>query len=278
MKKFIAIFLAVTSLSAIADEAKTNDFEAFQKFDNQVSLGMTFTQGTLSNGANNQVLEQNQFMNLDVEHQFDNGLWGNLNAYLMTSTNSLGSKATGTGMGYGMPTSQNPAIGGFNAKVGYSFPAAQTFMITPYAILGRNTNLAMSTILANGQANATNDYFLTAGLGARAQYVINQYIDLYLDQSWTYNWDQSAPLYGVMPQNNQVFTTTLGAKFNVWKQLQLGVGVFYNNYQYNASAPNTTTLQGGSIVNGGNGSNGGTVSIYQPQYNFGGTVSVGMTF
>ncbi|MFN8770755.1 MAG: hypothetical protein ACK5Z5_04735 [Neisseriaceae bacterium] len=278
MKKFIVSFLMLSSFSVFADNATSNEFEAFQKFDNQVSLGMSFTQATLANGANNQALQQDQFMSLDVEHQFDNGIWADLNAYMMTSTNSLGNHSVGTGMGYGMPASQEPNLGGFNAKLGYSFPASQTFMITPYATLGRNMNLAMSTILANGQANATNDFFYTAGLGARAQFVVNKYIDIYLDQSWAYNWDQSGPLYGVMPQNNSVFTTTLGAKFNVWRQLQLGVGLFYNNFQYDAVAPNTTTLQGGSVINGGNGSDGGTVSVYQPQYSFGGMVSVGMTF
>ena len=106
--------------------------------------------------------------------------------------------------------------------------------------MGRNTNLAMSAIMANGQANVTNDYFITAGVGARLQYVINSYIDVYLDQAWTYNWDQSGPLYGIMPQNNQLFTTTLGAKFNVWDELQLGLQAFY---MYNALTGSPTAVQ-----------------------------------
>lgn len=270
---------SLTPVKTKAVVKSANPYEDFQKFDNQISIGMSFSQATLSNGAQQQTLQQSQFMSLDAEHLFNNGVWANLNAYMMTSTNSLGNQALGTGQGYGQPASQEPNVGGFNAKVGYSFPfdiADQKFMVTPYGIGGRNTNLAMASILANSYSNVTNDYFLTAGLGVKAQYIVNKYVNVYLDQAWAYNWDQSAPLYGIMPQNNQVFTTTLGAKYNVWEQLQLGVALFYNNYQYNATAPNTTTL--GSVGAGGGNNGVSTVSIYQPQYSYGTSISVGMTF
>ncbi|MCE2706611.1 MAG: hypothetical protein LW807_05985 [Proteobacteria bacterium] len=278
MKKILVIALVLTSISAFAanyyNESYT-DYKDFQKFDNQISIGASSSQMTLANGGANQSLQVSQNMAFDAERLFNNGIWANLNAYIMTNTNSLGNQSTGTGMGYGMPATQDPFVGGFNAKVGYAYPplnfADQAILLTPYILLGRNTNLAMSTILANGQVNVSNDFFYTGGLGLKAQYMINQYIDVYLDQSWAYNWDQSGPLYGIQPQNSQTFTTTLGAKFNVYQQLQLGTGLFYNNYQYAATAPATTTLTGGNV-------NGTTVSVYQPQYSFGGMVSIGMTF
>ncbi len=249
-----------------------DNFSTFQKFDNQISIGISDNQMMLSNGASNQSLLNNQTMSLDAERQFNNGVWANINAYMMTSTNSLGSQATGTGMGQNFPVNQNPFLGGVNAKGGYSFALLpDKLLITPYALLGRNTNLAMSTVVANNYSNATNDFFYSTGFGARLQYVINPYIDIYLDQSYSFNWDQSAPTY--MPaQNNQQFTTTLGAKFNVYEQLQLGVGLFYDNYQYANGAPATTSLTGGSATNAT------SVSIYQPQYDFGGRISIGMTF
>ena len=273
MKKILLTSLILTSASAFAIQ----DYSVFQNFDNQISLGFSLNQMTLSNGAGNQSLLTNQDMTLDVERQFNNGVWANINAYMLTNTNSLGSQATGIGMGQstGMPANQNPFLGGFNGKAGYSFQysvANQNFMLTPYLIAGRNTNLAMSAIVSNNYYNVTNDFFWTGGAGARLQYAINKNIDVYLDQAYTYNWDQSGPVAGIMPQNNQQFTTTLGAKFNVYEELQLGVGMFYTNYQYAAGAPTLTSVSGGNI------SNGSLVSIYQPQYTYGGMVSVGMTF
>ncbi len=271
MKKLLISVSVLASMSVFATD-NTNNFSTFQKFDNQISIGVSDSQMMLSNGATNQSLLNNQTMSLDVERQFNNGVWANINAYMMTMTNSLGSQATGVGMGTYMPVNQNPFLGGFNAKGGYSFALLpDRILVTPYALLGRNTNLAMSTVVANNYTNATNDFFYSTGFGARIQYVVNPYIDVYLDQSYAFNWDQSAP--ATMPaQNSQQFTTTLGAKYNVYEQLQLGVGLFYDNYQYTNNAPATTSLTGGSAPNGA------TVSIYQPQYDFGAKISIGMTF
>jgi hypothetical protein len=277
MKNILIVALFAVSFSVFATDNyndKLTDYTRFQKFDNQISIGANMNQMTLANGSGNHVLQQSQNMNFDAERLFNNGVWANIDAYIMTSTNSLGNQATGTGMGYGMPASQDPFVGGVNAKVGYAYPPLnfdnQSLLFTPYILLGRNTNLAMSAILANGQANVSNDFFYTAGLGLRAQYIVNQYINLYADQSWGYNWDRSGPLNGIQPQNSQLFTTTLGAKFNVYQQLQLGVALFYNNYQYDATAPATTTLTGGTASI--------TPSVYQPQYSYGGALSIGMTF
>jgi hypothetical protein len=283
MRKITKNILAVSMVAGVnlAIANSGNPYEDFQKFNNQISVGVSFAQSTLANGAAQQALQQSQFMSFDAEHQFNNGIWANLNAYMMTSTNSLGNQAVGTGMGFGQPGTQQPNVGGFNAKVGYAYPldiASQKFMLTPYGILGRNTNLAMSTILSNEQINITNDYFITAGVGVRAQYIVNKYVNVYFDQAWTYNWDQSGPAYGIMPQNNQAFTTTLGAKYNVWQQLQLGLAAFYNNYQYSATAPAFTTIGASGQGPSGGGVNGNVVSIYQPQYDYGMMFSVGMTF
>ncbi len=277
MKKIIIKTLALIATSGIINNIyATDDYAALQKFDNSISIGFGIEQTTLSNGLQNQSLQQNQNMDLNVEKLFDNGLWANINAYMMMSTNSLGNQAIGTGMGYGQPASQNPSIGGFNAKLGYGLKLFDNYqldyLITPYAIFGRNTNLSMSAIFANGQTNVTNDFFYTAGFGLRAEYLINEYVQIYLDQAFNYNWDQSAPLNGIQPQNNEMLTTMLGLKFNVYENLQLGIGGFLNNYQYLATAPNYSSITGGSNPNGG------SVSIYQPQYDLGATFSVGMTF
>jgi hypothetical protein len=277
MRKTLVALLALSGASAFA-----MDNSAFQQFDNEYNLGYGITQMGLANGGNQQTLQQSQYLNLEVERLFNVGVWADVNANMMIATNSLGNQATGIGQGNsgvggvpGMPATQDPYVGGVNAKVGYAIPlVSQHLQVIPYVTAGRNTNLAMSTIVGNGYNNITNDFFYTGGVGARLEYRINQYIDLYADQNGTYNWDQSGPSGGMQPKNNMVFTSTIGAKFNVVKNLQLGVNGFYNNYQYLAAAPNTSSANGGAI----SGSTIGTYSVYQPQNQFGGMVTIGLTY
>lgn len=263
----------LTTESAAVHKSKN---AAFQKFDNEYNLGYAFSQFQLSNGGQQQTIQQNQTATLEVERLFDVGVWVDGSANFTTSTNSLGNQATGTGQGAQQPASQVPNLGGINFKVGYAFNAVQdTLLITPYALAGRNSNLAMSTIVANNFASATTDVFNTGGFGGRLEYRINPYIELYADQAWAYNWDQSAPLNGIEPQNNYVLTSTLGAKFNVYDALQLGVSGFYNNYQYVSAVPSPYSF--GSL-NGGNSSNGSPYTIYQPQNAIGGMLTIGLTY
>ena len=276
MRKILVGLLSVSGASAFA----VNN-GAFQQFDDQYNIGYGASQMSLQNGAGNQTLQQNQFITLEVERLFDMGVWMDVGANLVLSQNSLGNQATGTGNGQsgvpgqpGMPASQDPNFGGVNAKVGYAFAILpQHLQVTPYALAGRNTNLAMSSIVSNGYNNVTSDYYYTGGVGARIEYRINPYILVYADQNAAYNWDQSAPTAGVQPQNTMNYVSTLGAKFNVVKNLQLGLSGFYNNYQQMASAPYPTPSN-----NGGQGSNGQLTTIYQPQSSMGGLVTVGLTY
>jgi hypothetical protein len=271
-KSLVLSLVGLSSFAFAEDNANYSQAQLakFQNFDNQISIGFSMSQMTMANGVNNQSLQQSQYMNFEAERLFDNAIWADLNASMMTATNSLGNQAGGTGMGARFPASQDPFVGGFNAKLGYSLPyqlVKQDFMATPYLTVGRNTNLAMSTILANNQSNVTNDYFLTTGLGVRFQYAVNKIVNIYFDQSWAYNFDQSQPLNNITPQDVQVFNSTLGAKFNVWQQLQIGLNMFYNNYQYNQAGINTASITGGDVA-----------SVYRPSYNFGGGISIGMTY
>lgn len=265
MHKILVTLLMVSATSAFAIN---ND--AFQEFDNQYNIGYAVSQTLLSNGAANQTLQQNQTLNLGVERLFDMGIWLDAKVTMLLATNSLGNQATGTGQGAGNTLNQNPEFAGVNVKVGYAFPLVSHYLqVIPYGLVGRNTNITAATIAANGRANVSQDVFYTGGVGARLDYPINHYIDLYADQLVSYNWDQSGPAGGIQPQNNMVYTSTLGAKFNIVKNLQLGVNGFYTNYQYLATAPSTTTINGGCPSG---------CSIYQPQSTVGGMVSVGLTY
>ena len=275
MRKILLTLLTISSASAFA----VNN-GAFQEYDNEYNVGYGATNVTLSNGGNEQSLQQSQFITLDVERLFDLGVWFDVQANLVLSQNSLGSQATGTGMGNsgnptfpGMPSSQDPNLGGVNAKVGYAFPLlAQHLQLTPYVLAGRNTNLAMSTIVSNGFGNVSDDYYYSGGLGGRLEYRINSSILVYADQAAVYNWDQSAPTGGVAPQNTMAWTSTLGAKFNLYKSLQVGVQGFYTNYQQEAAVPPATPS------NSGGQSGSGLYTIYQPQSSLGGLVSIGLTY
>lgn len=254
MRKILVSLLAVGSTSVFAAAA---DYSQFQAFDNQVSVGygMQSSTSTAVGGGNN-VTSNNNNVYLNGERLLNNGVWVNVVA----------------NMAFGSGETQNSAIQnnyGVNGKVGYAFPIAnQHLLLTPYALAGLNNNGLVQYNLASpsGQpvtssANTSNQYFYTGGLGGRIEYRINNAILVYGDQSVAYNWDQSGPQNGIEPQNNILFTSTAGAKFNIVKDFQLGVAGFYQNYQPQAS---------GSGLNG--------IQVSQPQDGLGGLVTVGLTY
>lgn len=249
---------AVASMPPI----NSSKYSAFQEFDRQFNIGYGMSQGTLKNGADELAGVTQSSINLEVERLFNNGVWFQVDGNIVVS--SLNNQVNGVGSGNSV-FNQQPNLGGINGKVGYAFVVIpDTILLTPYALIGRNTNLAASTVQNNNDANITNDFYYTGGLGGRLEYRINKTIDVYADELVAYNWDQSGPVGGIQPQNNMIFTTTLGAKFNVYKHLQLGINGFYSIYQAMASLPTDYT---------------GT-SIYAP-FNcgyYGGMITVGLTY
>jgi hypothetical protein len=258
MRKILFSLLAISTVSAMASHMSMGPY---QNFDNQYNLGYGWDQASLLNGGGKSANVTNQVINMEVQRLFDVGVWMTVNAYM-----NISSASTQTvGIGSTPFLNQYPYLGGMNAKVGYGFNAVRNhLLITPYAVLGRNLNVAASTIVYNSGANiASNDYYITTGIGGQLEYRINCYIDLFLDQTAVYNWDQSGPNVGAKnPQNLYSFKTTIGAKFNIVKNLQLGAKVFGEFYSYNAAAPADTT---------------GT-SIFQPQNDLGGLITIGLTY
>ncbi|MEN9946153.1 MAG: hypothetical protein RLZZ293_539, partial [Pseudomonadota bacterium] len=115
----------------------------------------------------------------------------------------------------------------------------------PYALIGRNTNLTSNAINNNQttnpdgtkslNANVTQDYFLTGGLGARLEYQVDHYWLFYYDQNLIYNSDRSQPTSDYSSANNIQLTSLLGVKANVWDELQIGVSGFYTYSKLTAS-------------------------------------------
>jgi len=228
------LLVALLSLNVAAYSYAT-DYSKFQEFNNQFNFGYGFSQSFLKNGTGSIAGVSQQSYNLD----------------------GLGSGASAF--------NQMPNLGGLNGKVGYAFAVIpDTLSLTPYALIGRNTNLSASTAYNNKDANVSNDFYYTGGVGGRVGYNVANFLNVYADGLVAYNWDQSGPLGGIPPQNNMVYTATLGAKFNVYKQLQLGVNGFYSLYQNMASLPQDTT---------------GT-SIYAPCNcgSYGGVFTVGLNY
>lgn len=261
MGKVLALGLCSLATSAFAVSSgisESSQYFAFQQFDRQYSLGFGVTSGQLSNGTNS-ATNNTQFVNVDVERLFNVGVWMDINAYLLTYYSQAADPAVPT---LGVTTGSQAQFGGLNAKVGYAFPLLKdTLMITPYAVLGRNVNLSSySLAAAPSTANLTQDYFWTFGGGARLEYRINNIFDFYLDQSAVYNASQAPTTQGLPANNNYAYTTTLGSKFNLYRNFQLGGQLFYTGNYFTQSL---TTSSGTAFV---------------PQSTVGGMISVGLTY
>jgi hypothetical protein len=220
---------------------------AFQEFDNQYYIGIGTNYGNLTNSYAQNTNYGTTFVGFGIERLFDMGLWARFDGSMMigySNYNSTNPNAT-TG-----PLGQDPAIGDLNVKVGYAFPVlVDTLLVTPYVLVGRNTNLTSNSLnnnlsnsggVNNLTSNVTQDYFLTGGLGGRVEYRINKVFDVYFDQNVLYNSDQSQPTATYTSASNYQLTSTLGAKFNVWDELQLGLQAFYT---YNALTGSPTSAQ-----------------------------------
>lgn len=248
-------YAAATSSSS---GQSTNEYAAFQQFDNEYNVGYATTSGNLTNG-NTGGVNNSQFINLEVEHLFNVGVWFDVNASLLTYYSQAVDPAVSS---LGSTTGSQPNFGGLNASVGYAFAVVPDhLLLIPYGLVGRNTNLSSYTLNNAGTTtNLTQDYFWTFGVGARVDYRINDVFDIYLDQNAVYNASQAPVTQGLAPNDNYLYTTTLGAKFNVWRSLQLGAKGFYQNSYYTQS-----------LVGAG-------ASVWVPQSTVGGLVSIGLTY
>ena len=264
----------------------TNDLLAidnsnFQQFDNRVSFGMQFGQGTLSNSqgynpsAINFVSNSNNFsynsLSIEVEKLFDVGIWldvqiANLNNYVQDNYTPA-------------PLGNYQYIADFKGKIGYNFQLLDNLSIKPYFLIGKSANIGSINVGSyglNGLTGIAQDYYLNTGGGLRLEYIINKYFDIYIDQFASYNADQaplsgspSYPLDSVVDSSNMQYTTTLGLKVNLWQDLQLGASLFYTNYNYGQS-----TLDFYNQGNNDGSATGGGIATNE----YGALLQIGWTF
>ena len=206
---------------AAAEPAPTVDLSQFQAFDNQISLGYSYSSGTLSN-PNYSAIQQtsnNQALNLNVEHLFDNQVWFDVNGAFTFATNKSGAS---------LPFLNNVQDLGFPAsltgKVGYAFPIAQApgLQLIPYGTVGRVLNYNGTTVPNVG---FTNSYYNLYGVGGRAEYVVTNNFMVYLDETIGYLSDQSGAAINLSAWS---YNTALGLKYNMTPTFQIGLQGFYN--------------------------------------------------
>ncbi|MCX8513951.1 MAG: hypothetical protein ORN24_00100 [Burkholderiales bacterium] len=251
MHKFLLSLLVLNCSVSFA-----TDYSQFQEFDNQISIGYGMQEDKITaygGGDNN--ISDSSLLNFEGERLLDNGIWIDLNANMNFSQNAAN-------------ITNNPIISnyGFNGKVGYAFVTAdQHLLLIPYGIAGIN-NYGVPTnnysLLNQAGSIIANQFFLTTGVGGQIAYRINNSILIYADQNLAYNWDQTGYFSGIQQQNLYSFTSTLGVKFNLVQDLQLGIRGFYTNFQPNATAINPYDDD----------------SLTQAQSSLGGLVSIGLTY
>ncbi len=247
----------------------------FTSFENEYNLGYQFTQMTLINGAQNTVKFHPNSLNMEIEHLFDANIWldANLNMVVSYDQPYLGSAFNGadTTTHQAAALGQDPFMYSITMRGGYSFlPFNGNMQIIPYAMFGRNANWSASTAVANNyQSLASIDYFLTGGFGLRLGYKLLDNMLIYTDGLYSYNWDQSGAIKSIQTQNppvgygksyaatNYQFTTTIGARYQITKDVELGVSGFWNNYQHQSNIAGV---------------------VYIPQNTFGEMISLGMTY
>jgi hypothetical protein len=259
LKLFSVIFLIVNGTVF----AERNNL--FQEFDDQLSIGYGINQIGSSFGFNsalpqhNDIITQTNILNLEVERLLKEGVWININANMTFGSGQVGSSPY-----------LNPNDYGVNAKVGYAFTTGyQDVQLIPYGLIGLN-NTASNGLASTGAVSnlqVANLFAYTFGAGGRVEVRLHRMVLLYADQLIAYNWDQSGPIGGIMPQNYMLYTSTLGIKINAVKNLQIGVRGYYNNYQQLAS-------NFGAPMNG----SGFAPFFAQPQNALGGLISVGVTY
>lgn len=240
MKKLnLLLLLLGVSASSFADNNIESDLSnaSFQKFDNQYYMGLGYGYGNLQNGYNQNAGYGVVNLGLGVERLFDMGLWMRFDALMMSNYYNYSNNPNTSSV---ITAGMDPSFASMNMKLGYAFTTFQdTLQLTPYALAGRNTNLSANAINNNTDpdggtnnftTNATQDYFLTGGIGGRVEWRLDDTTMLYADQNILYNADMSHPNSNYSSASNTAFNTQLGAKFNVWRELQIGAQAQYSHY------------------------------------------------
>lgn len=212
-KLFPFLICSIATVSAFENDK-------FQQFDNQISVGYSYSSNTLYNNSNMNLQQNlnNNLFNLNIERLFDNGVWFDINgAFVFNSTQSIMQNSfIDVVQALGLPAN-------ITGKVGYAFPLLeQHLQLTPYFVSGKELNYNGVTVPAAG---FNNSFYYLLGGGGRIEYLINNNILLYFEQMVGYLKDSSGGNINLSALN---LTSVLAAKFNLTDNFQLGLQGFFN--------------------------------------------------
>lgn len=210
-------------------------------FDNSYSLGFGFlnAHNSYSSGSNGTIDSNVNYLNFNVTHEFDNQVWSQINAQLITSINQDNVPA-------GMVNSLTPTYIGFPGNVmlnnGYAFHPVDSFAVIPYLNLGVLMNMNSYNLRTNDSITSaiSSDMYLQYGAGAKAEYAVNNFWQIYAEQLIANMHDRSS-----LDINAWRSTTSIGAVINPYSILQIGVKGFYDSINPTA---NTYSPQNNSYV------------------------------
>lgn len=207
-------------------EAPNKNPNAFINFDNNFSLGMGFvgSRNSYSNTSLPTIDTSLNYYSLDITHLFNDNIWINLGGQLINNISQTNATSTG------LASTVTPTYLGFpgNAflNLGYAIPFASLgLQVIPYANFGMQSNINSYNVRNNDSliSAVSEDKAYQYGFGGRVEYNVNQNIQLYFDQLVSYLDDQSSANLNTINSNSKI-----GALFNVWDRLQLGIDGFYS--------------------------------------------------
>ena len=217
----------------------TNQYLA--KFDNSYAIGygLASANNSYSSGSNSTINSSIQFINIDFSHIFDNNVYTSINGQLitkLTQSNTINSTSSYLAPTYfGFP-------GSATANVGYAVMLQNTnAQVIPYLNAGIVADINSYNALQTTSLSyiLSHDYFLQYGAGARLETAMTRDCQLYFDQLFAELDDQST-----LGLSGWRSTSSLGTKYRVVDNFEIGVKGFYDIFQPNSSqnyAANQTT-------------------------------------
>jgi hypothetical protein len=247
---FLSIMISSLSVAAESSKSANNDhkswsdqYKSYQLFDNQFNIGLGVSNGTTALAGIpswGQGTYNNFYNTIEVEKLFSVGVWFLVDGTLVNQYSQSANQSLVVGQKSGNNiTGNNPYFGGVNAKVGYALPFNEALMITPYGAFGRSTNMSSFALdnLAASEKSLTQSYYNTLGLGFKLEAIaINQYLNLYLDEYFARNFNQT-PIEKTIFSGDPSYcawTTTVGLKWRVAYNFQIGA-----NYAFTADYTST---------------------------------------
>ncbi|MCC2625558.1 MAG: hypothetical protein K0R14_1431 [Burkholderiales bacterium] len=224
-------------------------------FDNSYNINYGFLHSTnsYSGGGLPTINSSLNTLSIDFTHLFSSNIWLQLNGGLITAINQANVPP-------GLTFTITPTYAGFPGSVGFNLGYAVTFpdvhmQVIPYFNGAMDVNINSYNIKTSSSLSyiLQHDLYLQYGAGARFEYAPTKKWFIYADQLFAELNDRSTTNV-----DSWRSTTSLGTKYNIAKNVMLGISGFYDiitptGTTYNPSAGINYALQQNTL--------GGLVSV-----------------